>query len=114
MTTRFGVPRFASGGSRIRIELYSPGALPDSMRVDDLSCKRVARNPAIANLLARCPVPEGVESLRSTLMTRNGDGMPAILSRSRHLSGKEPVYELLGNELRLTIYAADPAAEDRA
>ena len=94
-----------------RIELYSPGALPDSMRVAELSRKRSVRNPAIANLLARCPVPEGIESLCSTLMARKGDGVPAIVARSRSLSGKEPVYELFGNELRLTIYAADPAAE---
>ena len=94
-----------------RIELYSPGGLPDSMRVDDLSRQRSARNAAIANLLARCPVPEGIESLRSTLMACKGDGVPAIVARSRRLSGKEPVYELFGNELRLTIYAADPAAE---
>ena len=40
-----------------------------------------------------------------------GYGVPAILARSRRLSGKEPVYELFGNEVRLTIYAADPAAE---
>ncbi len=94
-----------------RIELYSPGALPDSMGVADLSRKRSTRNPALANLLARCPVPEGIESLRSTLMVGAGDGVPAILVRSRRLSGREPVYELFGNELRLTIYAADPAAE---
>ena len=94
-----------------RIELYSPRALPDSMRVAELSRKRSVRNPAIANILARCPVPEGIESLRSTLMARKGDGVPAIVARSRSLSGKEPVYELFGNELRLTIYAADPAAE---
>ena len=94
-----------------RIEVYSPGALPDSMSVDDLSRKRSVRNPAIANLLVRCPVPEGIESLRSTLMACNGDGVPAIVARSRQLSGKEPVYELFGNELRLTIYAAEPAAE---
>lgn len=94
-----------------RIELYSPGALPDSVRVADLSRKRSVRNPAIANLLARRPVPEGIESLGSTLMTRKGDGVPAIVARSRRLAGKEPVYELFGNELRLTIYAADTAAE---
>ena len=94
-----------------RIELYSPCALPDSVCVADLSRKRSVRNPAIANLLARCPVPEGIESLGSTLMARKGDGVPAIVARSRSLSGKEPVYELFGNELRLTNYAADPAAE---
>ena len=92
-----------------RIELHSPGALPDFLPVAGLSRKRSVRNPAIANLLARCPVPEGIESLRSTLMARKGD-VPAIVARSRSLSGKEPVYEQFGSELRLTIYAADPAA----
>ena len=37
-------------------------------------------------------------------------GVPAILGRSKRLSGREPVYEMFGDELRLTIYAADPAA----
>jgi len=93
-----------------RIELYSPGELPDSMRVADLSRKRSVRNPAIANLMARCPGPEGIESLRSTLMARNGDGVPAIVARGRRLSSKEPVYGMFGDELRLTIYTAVPTA----
>ena len=95
-----------------RIELYSPGALPEYLGVGDLARKRIARNPAIANLLARRPVPEGVESCRSTLMGRKGDGVPAIVARSRGLSGREPVYELFGRELRLTIWAAEPGVGD--
>ena len=96
-----------------RIELYSPGALPDSMCVDDLSRKRHTRNPAIANLLARCPVPDGIAAPRSTLMDRRGGGVPAILARSEKLSGRRPTYELLGeSELRLTIYAAAQGGND--
>ena len=97
-----------------RIELYSPGALPDSMTVDDLPRKRTARNPAVANLLARCPVPEGIESAGATLMDRRGGGVLAILDRSKRLSGRQPVYETLGRELRLTIYAAEPGAKGAA
>ena len=97
-----------------RIELYSPGALPDSMTVDDLPRKRTARNPAVANLLARCSVPEGIESVGATLMERRAGGVPAILDRSQRLSGRQPVYEAFGRELRLTIYAAEPGAEGAA
>ncbi len=43
-------------------------------------------------------------------MTTCRGSEPAIGARSRRLSGKEPVYELCGNQLRLTICAADPAA----
>lgn len=44
-------------------------------------------------------------------MDRCGAGVPAILARSRSLSGRQPAYELFGDELRLTIYAAEPAAD---
>ena len=91
-----------------RIELYSPGALPNGMRLDEIACKQNARNPAIANLLKRCAVADGIVAPRCTMMDRRGAGVPAILARSRRLSGRQPVYELFGDELRLTIYAADP------
>ena len=97
-----------------RIELYSPGALPNGMRLDEIACKQNARNPAIANLLRRCAVADDIVAPRGTMMDRRGAGVPAILARSRRLSGRQPVYELFGDELRLTIYAADPAAGDPA
>lgn len=93
-----------------RIELYSPGAPADGMRLDEIACKQNARNPAIANLLKRCVVADALVASRGTMMDRRGAGVPAILARSRRLSGRQPVYELFGDELRLTIYAADPAA----
>ena len=89
-----------------RIELSSPGMLMNGMTVDDLPYKQQARNPALTNLLDRCPIPEGVETPRLTLMDRRGEGVPAILARSTRLSGKRPVYEMFGDELRLTIFAA--------
>ena len=93
-----------------RIELCSPGALVNGMSIDELAYKQNTRNTAIANLLDRCPVPEEIESPRLTMMDRRGEGVPAILARSRRLSGRQPVYEMFGDELRLTIHAADAAA----
>ena len=95
-----------------RIELCSPGMLMNGMTVADLPYKQQARNPAITNLLDRCPIPEGLETPRLTLMDRRGEGVPAILARSTRLSGKRPLYELFGDELRLTIYAASPPRHD--
>ncbi len=93
-----------------RIELCSPGMLMNGMTVADLPYKQQARNPVITNLLDRCPIPEGLETPRLTLMDRRGEGVPAILARSAKLSGKRPVYELFGDELRLTIYAGSAGA----
>ena len=94
-----------------RIELYSPGNLPNTMTVDDLAYRQTSRNETLTSLLARCPVPAdvpGLDTPRTTLMDRRGNGVPAILDRSRQLSGIQPVYELLGDaELRLTVFAAD-------
>ena len=92
-----------------RIELCSPGMLMNGMTVADLPYKQQARNPAITNLLDRCPIPEGLETPRLTRSRdadRRGEGVPAILARSTKLSGKRPLHELFGDELRLTIFAA--------
>ena len=101
-----------------RIELYSPGNLPNTMTVDDLAYRQMSRNETLTSLLARCPVPAdipGLDTPRTTLMDRRGNGVSAILERSRQLSGIQPVYEVLGDaELRLTIYAADDDDSDRS
>ncbi len=93
-----------------RLELYSPGALPNTMTVDSLPFRQASRNETIASLLAKCPVPTeigGLETPRSTLMDRRGEGVTIILERSERLSGRRPVYEVFDeSELRLTIFAA--------
>jgi len=96
-----------------RLEIYSPGALANTMTVDSLAVRQASRNETITSLLAKCPVPEdigGLETQRSTLMDRRGEGVAIILERSEELSGKRPVYELPDeSELKLTIFAADAA-----
>lgn len=111
---------YAMHGSRIRlhlfadrIELYSPGALANTLTVDDLAYRQASRNETLTSLLARCPVPSGIaglETSRTSLMDRRGNGVPVILARSLQLSGKRPEYRMFGDELRLSIYAANPGA----
>jgi predicted HTH transcriptional regulator len=93
-----------------RLELYSPGALPNTMTVDSLAFRQASRNEAITSLLAKCPVSAGIsglDSARTAMMDRRGEGVAIILERSERLSEKSPVYEMLDDsELRLTLFAA--------
>lgn len=93
-----------------RLELYVPGQLVNSMSPDVLRHRQATRNEVITGLLGKCPVPRPIDRLdtsRSTLMERRGEGVPIILERSTQLSGHAPLYEVLDeSELRLTIFAA--------
>ena len=106
-------------GSRIRLrmfddrlEIYSPGAPPNGMEVADLAYRQYSRNGTVTSILARCRIPADIpflESPRLTFMDRRGEGVSVILRRSEEHSDRLPQYELFGNELRLTIFAANPA-----
>jgi predicted HTH transcriptional regulator len=97
-----------------RLELYSPGTIPNTMTVESLPFRQAARNEAISSLLAKCPVPSDPDWLgteRRTLMDRRGEGVSIILERSERLSGQRPSYVLLDeSELLLVIHAASPEA----
>jgi len=91
-----------------RLEIYSPGAIPNTMTIDSLPLRQSARNELLTSLLARCPVPdENLSGDRRYIMDKRGEGVPIILSESEKLAGKRPVYRLIDDsELMLTIYAA--------
>lgn len=93
-----------------RLELCSPGGLPNTLEPESLPYRQCARNETLASLLARCTVPESIPGLktdRATFMDRRGEGVPIILARSRKLSGREPEYRVIDDsELWLTLYAA--------
>ncbi|AUB80387.1 ATP-binding protein [Candidatus Thiodictyon syntrophicum] len=90
-----------------RLEIYTPGALPNSMTIASMSAISAPRNEVIASLFARYyPVEEPLFG-KHQLMDRRGSGVRMILERSEALSGRRPVYENLEDmELLLTIYAA--------
>lgn len=92
-----------------RLELYSPGTLPNTVTIDSLRLRQATRNELVTSLLARCPVGEDDQSVgRQFLMEKRGDGVPIILFESEKLSARTPLYRLIDDsELLLTIFAAD-------
>lgn len=91
-----------------RLELYSPGAIPNSMTIDSMALRQSTRNELIASLLNRCSVDKEQPDLgRQFMMDKRGEGVPIIMKESLTLSGMRPVYRLIDDaELLLTIYAA--------
>ncbi len=104
-------------GSRIRLhlfadrlELFSPGTIPNTMTVDSLSERQSSRNELLSSLLARCPMNvNAIGSQRGFIMDKRGEGVPIIITEGEKLSGRRPEYQLLDDaELKLTIFAAKP------
>jgi len=93
-----------------RLEIFSPGAIVNTMTIESLPLRQVARNKLLTSLLARCAMSFGNSpGDRRFLMDKRGEGVPIILSESEKLSGRLPKYRLLDDsELMLTIYAARP------
>ena len=91
-----------------RVEIQSPGSLPNNLTLDSMEARQATRNEALTSVLARMPV-EGIGGSddRLYIMERRGDGVPIILRETRELSGRMPEYRLLnGSEVLLTIPAA--------
>ncbi|MFH1006463.1 MAG: ATP-binding protein [Candidatus Latescibacterota bacterium] len=106
---------YSVSGSKIRffmfddrLEIYSPGALPNTVTIESMALRQATRNEMITSLLAETQVAEVVGEVRRVYyMEKRGDGVPIILSESENLSGKKPVYRLIDDsELLLTIFSA--------
>ncbi len=113
---------YSKAGSKIRLfmfmdrlELYSPGTLANTLTVDDLRYNQATRNELLARLLSETTLNDGMgpQVMRRHFLERRGEGVGIILNESEKLSGKIPVYELFGEELRLTIFAAKSLQEER-
>ncbi len=55
-----------------RLELYTPGMLPNTMTPDSLPYRQAARNEAITSLLARCPVEHRELASHRAILWING------------------------------------------
>jgi ATP-dependent DNA helicase RecG len=104
---------YSQTGSKIRVhmfidrlEIFTPGALPNSLTISGLMENTVTRNETIVNLLSRYYEAHPIAG-RQALIERRGEGVPTIMRESKNLSGQEPEYRLVSeSELLLTIYAA--------
>ena len=106
---------YAIHGSRIRISMFadrieisSPGGLPNNLTIDSMAARQSTRNEALASILGRISVGDirGAGE-RQFFMERRGDGVPTIFRETEALTGEFPRYELIDDsELVLTIPAA--------
>ena len=112
---------YSKGESKIRLfmfadrlELYSPGALANTVTIDKLRYSQATRNELLARLLSEINLDDDVEKQvkRRHFLEGRGEGVGIILNESEQLSGKTPVYELFNEELCLTIFAAKSLQEN--
>ena len=107
---------YSMAGRRIRLSMFedrleidSPGALPNGMTIASMEASQATRNEVLASVFGRLPVGEipGSEN-RQFLMERRGDGVMIIVRRTRETAGSRPAYALIDeSNLQLTIPAAD-------
>lgn len=103
-------------GSRIRLSMFadrleinSPGGLPNNLTIESMDVRQSTRNEALASMLGRMSVGNirGSDD-RRFFMERRGDGVPIIFRETKALSGESPQYQLIdGSDLVLTIPAAN-------
>ncbi len=107
---------YSISGSKIRffmfddrLEIYSPGALPNTVTVESIHLRQATRNELITSLLSETPMAGSIGGIgRDFYMEKRGDGVPIIIDESERLSGKKPTYKLIDDsELLLTIYSAE-------
>lgn len=93
-----------------RFELYSPGALPNTLPIEAMRNRQATRNETLASILRMLVVGDiAGAGDRQYFLEQRGEGVPVIYEQTRALTGREPEYELLGGtELRLTIPSARP------
>ena len=100
---------YALSGSKIRLflfadrlELYSPGGLPNTITLEDMAYRTHTRNQLLVSFLSR------IRSRRTgdVFLESRGEGVRKILEGGQTHSGRMPKYELFGEELRLTIWAS--------
>ena len=84
-----------------RIEVRSPGRLPNSVTLDNIRLGvHAERNRALATLLTQLGY-----------MSAIGTGVPRLIVRlTRQLTGRDPEFERVGEELRVRLWAGEPFA----
>ena len=91
-----------------RLEIQSPGSLPNNLTVESMDSRQSTRNEALASVFARMAVggTRGGED-RHYFMERRGDGVPIIRRETWELCGKFPEYRVVDDsEVLLVIPAA--------
>jgi len=94
-----------------RLEIQSPGGLPNNLTVDSIELRQSTRNEVVVSTLGRMRVGRTNGAYdREFFIERRGDGVPIILAATEELGAVRPEYDVIdGSEVRLTIPAAPQA-----
>ncbi len=92
-----------------RLEVQSPGTLPNSLTIESMPDRQSTRNQVIASAMGKMGVGEirGSEHRRH-FMEQRGDGVRTIIRETRELSGRVPKYRMIDNEEVLLSIPAAP------
>lgn len=84
-----------------RLEIYSPGKLPNTVTLEAMPYRIFTRNQLLVNFLSH------IHSKRTgrVFLESRGEGVRKILEHGEAHSGRRPIYELFGEELRFTLWA---------
>lgn len=91
-----------------RVEIQSPGALPNNLTVDQMLYRQSTRNELLVSILKRISATEidGTGG-RRFIMEERGDGISIINRKTKELTGKDPkIQPIDGAELCVTLPAA--------
>ena len=91
-----------------RLEIDTPGQLPNGMTIASMDASQATRNEVIASVFGRIPVGDVPGSAhRAFLMERRGDGVAIILKETQETAGMPAKYNLVGeSSLVLNVPAA--------
>ena len=91
-----------------RLEIDTPGQLPNGMMIASMDASQATRNEVIASVFGRIPVGDVPGSAdRAFLMERRGDGVAIIRKETQETAGMPAKYSLVGeSSLVLNIPAA--------
>ena len=92
-----------------RLEIDSPGRLPNGMTIEGMEESQSTRNEVIASVLGKTPVDDTLGSdHRYYIMERRGDGVSLIKTKTQETAGVLPKYEIVDeSNVILTIPAAN-------
>jgi predicted HTH transcriptional regulator len=92
-----------------RLEVSSPGAPPNSLRIEEFGfgARPVRRNQLMVDYLRHADFAEPGQTPHA-YMEAEGGGLGTIRTRCLALSGREPKFEMIGLELRVTLFPRTP------
>ena len=98
-----------------RLEIQSPGTLPNSLMVENMASRQATRNEVLASALGRMPTGETLGAGdRLYFMERRGDGVPVILQETRGVSGKPAQFQIVGDADLLVVMPSAPTGPSPA